>query len=117
MSTPAQLLEPLTNPSTATPEAITAAVEGFNVQVQAGGRPSEESVGNYVWEAFNALFDAAGRILPEHQAPLVEFLVRLQQTTARNADGEVLKLRSSEVWRDLPDFGMVARESLNYGSE
>ncbi|KAK4124390.1 hypothetical protein N657DRAFT_644614 [Parathielavia appendiculata] len=113
MATLAELLSTLTGSSTAPLDAINAAVEVFNSQARAAG-PDENSVGDYVWEAMNALFAAAGRTPPDNQGPLVEFVVRLESTTATDAEGKALNSSQGQVWKDLPYFGIVARESLNY---
>ncbi|KAL2167674.1 hypothetical protein VTG60DRAFT_935 [Thermothelomyces hinnuleus] len=109
MSTPAQLLEPLTNPS-ATADTVSAAVQGFNTQARA----SASTIGDYLWDAFNAVFKAAGRTPPEHQGRLIDFLAQLRGTTVTDAEGKVLKHEDGEVWRDLPTFGWVARDLWNF---
>ncbi|KAL2151442.1 hypothetical protein VTH82DRAFT_6540 [Thermothelomyces myriococcoides] len=109
MSTPAQLLEPLTEPS-ATADTVSAAVQGFNDQARA----SASTIGDYLWDAFNAVFKAAGRTPPEHQGPLIDFLVRLRGTTVTDEEGKVLKHEDGQVWTDLPTFGWVARDLWNF---
>lgn len=111
-STPAQLLEPLAGPQAGDPSAVAAAVHGFTDQVRAAA----PAVGDYLWDAFHAVFAAAGRTPPERQGPLVEFLTRLRQTTAAGADGQPLRYEGGEVWRDMPSFGWVARDLWNFGA-
>ncbi|KAL2139400.1 hypothetical protein VTI28DRAFT_5249 [Corynascus sepedonium] len=109
MSTPVQLLEPLTGPSV-TADTVSAAVQGFNQQAQA----SASSVGDFLWDAFNAVFKVVGHTPPERQGRLVEFLAQLRGVTATDADGKALKHEDGEVWGDLPTFGWVARDLWNF---
>ncbi|KAK4096549.1 hypothetical protein N658DRAFT_501445 [Parathielavia hyrcaniae] len=115
MATPSELLSPLTNPSTATREAITAAVEGFTTQIQSVVA-SGESVGGYTQRAFFDLFEAAGRTPFDQQDALVEFSIQLQKTTATDAEGKPLICEHghTEVWKDLPYFDLEARETINF---
>lgn len=110
MSAPAELLKPLTDPS-ATPDTVTTAVHGFNTQASA----SASSIGDFLWDAFNAVFQAVGRTPPAHQAHLLDFLAQLRQTTATDAEGKSLRYEDGEVWRDLPTFGWIARDLWNFG--
>lgn len=110
MSDPSQVLTPLTKPD-ATDEAIKTAVQAFKDQAQT----KASSIGDYVWDAFNAVFDAAGRTRPEDQGRLIEFLTQLRQVTVTGPDGKPLEYEDMVVWKDLPSFGWVARECWNFG--
>lgn len=110
MADPAPLLSPLTKPD-ATNETITSTVQTLTDQAKA----SAASIGDYLWDTFNAVFDAAGQTAPEHQHKLVELLSQLRQITATDADGQPLKYEGGVVWRDLPSFGWVARDRWNFG--
>lgn len=110
MSGPAEMLKPLTDPS-ATPDTVTAAVRGFNTQASA----SASSIGDFLWDAFNALFQAVGRTPPAHQTHLLDFLTQLRQTIATDAEGKPMRYEDGDVWRDLPTFGWIARDLWNFG--
>ncbi|KAL2163569.1 hypothetical protein VTH06DRAFT_5627 [Thermothelomyces fergusii] len=109
MTTPAQLLEPLTRPS-ATADSVSAAVQGFTGQARAAA----STIGDYLWDAFNAVFNAAGRTPPGDQGRLIDFLAQLRGATVTDAEGKVLKHEDGQVWRDLPTFGWVARALWNF---
>ena len=110
MSTPIHILEPLIEPD-ATEQTVATAVDAFNDQAN-----SASSIGDYLWEAFNAVFDVAARTPPEKQGRLLEFLDRLRQTTAADADGQPLSYEGGVVWKDMPSFGWVARDLWNFGT-
>ncbi|KAL2126513.1 hypothetical protein VTI74DRAFT_782 [Chaetomium olivicolor] len=108
MSTPVYVLEPLTKLH-ATEDTVAAAVHTFNDQAN-----SASSIGDYLWEAFNAVFDVAGRTPSERQGRLLEFLDQLRQTTATDANGQPLSYEGGVVWKDMPSFGWVARDLWNF---
>ncbi|KAK3291985.1 uncharacterized protein B0H64DRAFT_408659 [Chaetomium fimeti] len=110
--TPAQLLEPLANPSAgaATADAVQAAVQGFSDQLRA----NQASIGDFVWAAYGAVFDAVDRTPPERQDRLVEFVARLRETAVNGADGKPLVHEGGELWTDLPTFGWVVRDKWNF---
>jgi len=110
MSTPIHMLEPLIEPHS-TENTVAAAVHTFNDQAN-----SASSIGDYLWEAFNAVFDVAARALPEKQGRLLEFSDRLRQTTAIDANGQPLSYEGGVVWKDMPSFGWVARDLWNFGT-
>ena len=110
MSTPIHILEPLIE-SDATEHTVAAAVRTFNDQANAA-----TSIGDYLWEAFNAVFDVAARTPPENQGRLLEFLDRLRQTTATDANGQPLSYEDGVVWKDMPSFGWLARDLWNFGT-
>ncbi|KAK3303071.1 uncharacterized protein B0T15DRAFT_539010 [Chaetomium strumarium] len=110
MTTVREVLEPLKNPS-ATDEATAAAVQGFNDLAKA----SASTIDDFIWEAYNQIFDVAGEITPEQQGRLVDFIIQLRETTPTDANGKVLVCGNTggKLWKDLPTFGWVARELLN----
>ena len=110
MTTPIHVLEPLIEPD-ATEQTVAAAVQTFNDQAS-----SASSIGDYLWEAFNAVFDVAARTPPEKQGRLLEFADRLRQTTATDANGQPLSYEGGVVWKDMPSFGWVARDLWNFGT-
>ncbi|KAH6847181.1 hypothetical protein B0I37DRAFT_374428 [Chaetomium sp. MPI-CAGE-AT-0009] len=113
--TPAQLLEPLANPSpgAATADAVQAAVQGFSDQLRAN-QASASSIGDFVWAAYCAVLGAVDRTPAERQAPLLEFVARLRKTTVTGADGKPLVHEGGELWTDLPTFGWVVRDRWNF---
>ena len=110
MTTPIHVLEPLIEPD-ATEQTVAAAVQTFNDQAS-----SAYTIGDYLWEAFNAVFDVAARTPPEKQGRLLEFADRLRQTTATDANGQPLSYEGGVVWKDMPSFGWVARDLWNFGT-
>ncbi|KAK4142929.1 uncharacterized protein C8A04DRAFT_12886 [Dichotomopilus funicola] len=136
-----QLLEPLAgaSPSSATSDdAVQAAVQGFNdlaqqqyrphqqqdqeqEQKQDGGDntataagPASSALGDFLWDAFGAVFKAVGRTPAAQQGKLLDFLTQLQAIKATDNDGKTLKHEDGEVWNDLPSFGWVARDLWNF---
>lgn len=107
---PIDILERLVQPD-ATEHTVAIVVHSFTEQAK-----SASSIGDYLWEAFNAMFDVAARTPLEKQGRLVEFLGRLRQTTATGADGQPLSYEGGAVWKDMPSFGWVARDLWNFGT-
>ncbi len=108
---PIHILEPLIEPD-ATEHTVATAVQTLNDQAT-----SASSIGDYLWEAFNAVFDVAARTPPEKQGRLLEFLGRLRQTTATDANGQPLSYEGGVVWKDMPSFGWVSRDLWNFGTQ
>ncbi|KAK4120311.1 hypothetical protein N657DRAFT_580017 [Parathielavia appendiculata] len=109
MSTITYVLEGLTEPN-ATENAVAEAVHTFNERAKS----APFSIGDFLWEAFNAVFDVAGCTPGERQGRLLEFLGQLQQTTAADAEGRPLRYEGGFVWEDMPSFGWVARDRWNF---
>ncbi|KAL2261657.1 hypothetical protein VTK26DRAFT_3672 [Humicola hyalothermophila] len=91
--------------------AIATAVQTFTSQAEA----ASSSIGDYLWDSFNTLFEVAGRTAPEHQDRLVKFLTQLRQTEVKvSHNGEPLQYEGGVVWTDMPSFGWVARDRWNF---
>ena len=73
-------------------------------------------VDDRLWEGWNAFFDIVGKTPPEDQQRLVDFLVELRKTTAKDEEGRVVRHDDGELWKDLPALGWVARELWNFGT-
>ncbi|EAQ83163.1 predicted protein [Chaetomium globosum CBS 148.51] len=113
-------------------DAVQAAVQGFSDQLRAAAKPQTQttqtgqgqtqtqtqqaSIGDFVWRAYNALFDAAERTPPARQGPLLEFVARLRETVVTGEDGEVLRHEGGELWRELPTLGWEVRDRWNFDS-
>ncbi|KAK4233617.1 hypothetical protein C8A03DRAFT_47882 [Achaetomium macrosporum] len=114
MSTLIHVLDGLTEPHAADDVgAVAEAVRTFNERAKSASS-SSSSVGDFVWEAFNAVFDVAGRTPPERQGGVVDLLGRLRHTTATDADGQPLTYEGGVVWKDMPSFAWVARDLWNF---
>lgn len=88
-----------------------------------GGKVAESEtpskMADYLWDAFNDVFELAGRTAPDHQRSIIDLLVGLRKNTILD-DGTCQPLRikaagEGVVWRDLPSFGWVARDLWNFG--
>ncbi|KAK1704895.1 hypothetical protein CaCOL14_009319 [Colletotrichum acutatum] len=77
-------------------------------------KKSESQIEDFLWDTYNAIFAVAKQTAPEKQAPLVDFLQRLRETTVTASDGQPLKFNNQVVWKDLPTFGWVARDLWNF---
>ncbi|KAJ0300192.1 hypothetical protein COL5a_003859 [Colletotrichum fioriniae] len=77
-------------------------------------KKSESQIEDFLWDTYNAIFAVAKQTPPEKQAPLLDFLQRLRETTVTASDGQPLKLNNQVVWKDLPTFGWVARDLWNF---
>jgi hypothetical protein len=110
MTTVREVLEPLKNPS-ATDETTAAAVQGFNDLA----KESASKIDDFIWEAYNTMFDVAGEVEPEQQGRLVDFIIQLRETAPTDDSGKALKCGETggKLWKDLPTFGWVSRELLN----
>ncbi|KAJ3950829.1 hypothetical protein N0V92_012780 [Colletotrichum tropicale] len=77
-------------------------------------KAAESSLEDFLWDTYNAIFATAKQTPPEKQAPLVDFVQRLRETTVTGSDGQALHLSEGVVWKDLPTFGWVARDLWNF---
>ncbi|WYZ43993.1 hypothetical protein EsH8_VII_000429 [Colletotrichum jinshuiense] len=77
-------------------------------------KAAESEIEDFLWDAYNAVFAVAKTTAPEKQAPLLDFLQRLRETTVTASDGQPLKLSNQVVWKELPTFGWVARDLWNF---
>ncbi|KAK1832035.1 hypothetical protein QBC39DRAFT_390925 [Podospora conica] len=95
------------------PDDIPSAVR--KLSDQAASIPAPETA-DFLWDVFNAVFDAAGQAPSEkHITSLVELLVQLRKTEVKDpATGEARTYDDGKVWTDLPSFGWVARDLWNF---
>ncbi|KAK4172719.1 hypothetical protein QBC36DRAFT_337220 [Triangularia setosa] len=123
----ASALEPLTKPPSTTAtlnNTFTTAVQKFNnlaKQQHEQNKPGEILEG-FLWSAWHAVFDAAGKTPVDQQEGLVQFLLELKKhdatVTTKDSGGKEAEVvldsgHNSKLWKDLPIFGWVARERWN----
>ena len=76
---------------------------------------SAAEIGDFVWDVYNAVFDAVAQTAAEHQDGLVFFMEQLRQAEVLDGRGQPLNHEDGRVWMDLPTFGWVARDLWNFG--
>ncbi|KAL2133708.1 hypothetical protein VTI74DRAFT_1884 [Chaetomium olivicolor] len=98
---------------TATDRIVEVTVYGFDHVARTGAAGA--AMEDFLWSAFNALFQLVGRTPPENQKYLVEFVAQLRTKAVPRRDEWPSSLKG-EVYTDLPTFGWVARDLFNYNA-
>ncbi|KAK0716627.1 hypothetical protein B0T21DRAFT_415342 [Apiosordaria backusii] len=123
----AEALEPLTKPTVTTlSDTVTTAVQKFTdlaKQQHEQNKSKDEILEGFLWSAWHAVFDAAGKTPVDQQEGLVQFMLELKKhdVTAKTKDSEGKEVEvvldsghGSKLWKDLPLFGWEARERWNF---
>ncbi|KAL1843453.1 hypothetical protein VTJ49DRAFT_1563 [Mycothermus thermophilus] len=110
------LLSPLTNPSTPdSSSAVAATVQAVNAR--ASGLSGHQQVENFGWDLSCAVLDAAGRLPPERQGVLLEFVKQLTDTSPTGANGAPLTFDGEPLWKVIPGFGWAVRDWFNFDAD
>ncbi|KAK4653006.1 hypothetical protein QC762_504220 [Podospora pseudocomata] len=87
-------------------EAVLTAVRHW-VQEAQKEQPGDD-LEHLLWYAWEAVIDKAGKTPVDQQEQLVQFLAELRKHELPN-----LRFGEHKVWKDLPNFGLAAREKYN----
>ncbi|KAK5652010.1 hypothetical protein OQA88_10913 [Cercophora sp. LCS_1] len=91
-------------------EAISAAVQKLSDEATS----TTSTIGDFVWDAYDAIFHAVEQVSADKQSTLVEFVTQLSKVELRDARGQPLMYEGGKVWTDMPAFGWYARDLWNF---
>lgn len=93
--------------------AVDEAVEALSSLARGvSGNQALESLG---WHLSCSVLDTAGKLPPERQDALIEFLRRLTETRVTDANGAQITWNNHPLWEVIPAWGYTTRDWLNFG--
>jgi hypothetical protein len=96
--------------ASSTETAVNLAVKEFSSLLKSYKNPED-----YVWFACRAILQTASLQPQQTQQSLVDFLLKLRQTSLKDPSGNPIIVHGGVVWKDLPNLGWVARDDWNFG--
>ncbi|KAL2114853.1 hypothetical protein VTJ04DRAFT_10516 [Mycothermus thermophilus] len=92
--------------------AVDEAVEALSSLARGvSGNQALESLG---WHLSCSVLDTAGKLPPERQDALIEFLRRLTETRVTDANGAQITWNNHPLWEVIPAWGYTTRDWLNF---